>query len=153
MAKKKIEKEILYDGLGFPIILRNVPMVQVRDIWIPDINLNFFQKIVLLALAHHPTNLTGNQIRFARIWSGLTQTKFGKLFGVTHPAVINWEKSGNKGTKMNLSTQRDLRLWLLDQILTRDDDFRRAFKIIHESTYSNKIFPVEVDVPTGLVAI
>jgi hypothetical protein len=48
---------------------------------------------------------------------------------------------------------KNLRLWLLDQILTRDEDFRRAFKIIHETNYSSKIYPVEVDASTGLVAI
>lgn len=153
MKKQKIEKEIIYDGLGFPIVLRNVPMIELRGVWSPDIDLNILQKVVLLALAHHPANLTGNQIRFIRTWLGLTQSEFGKLFGLTHPAIVKWEKSKNNASKMNITTQRDLRLWLLDQLLTRDEDFRKAFKIIHKTKYISKIDLLEFDVPIDLVAV
>ena len=153
MKKQKVEKEIIYEGLGFPVILRNVPMIELRGVWTLDVNLNILQKVALLALAHHPSDLTGNQIRYIRNWLGLTQTEFGKLFGVTHPAVVKWEKTGNKGSKMSLTTQRDLRLWLLDQLLTKDDDFRRAFKIVHMTDYSDPIKPLEFDVPTDLVPV
>jgi hypothetical protein len=153
MKKQKVEKEIFYEGLGFPIILRNAPMIELRGVWTLDIDLNILQKIALLALAHHPSDLTGNQIHFIRNWLGLTQTEFGKLFCVTHPAVVKWEKAGNKRAKINLTTQRDLRLWLLDQLLTKDDDFRKAFKIVHMTDYSHGIEPLEFDVPTDLVAV
>ena len=153
MKKHEVKKKIVYEGLGFPVILRNVPMIELRGVWTLDVDLNILQKVVLLALAHHSSDITGNQIRFVRNWLGLTQTEFGKLFGVTHPAVVKWEKTGNKGSKMNLTTQRDLRLWLLDQLLTKDDDFRRAFKIVHMADYSHPIEPLEFDVPTDLVAV
>lgn len=153
MKKQKIIKEITYNGLGFPIILRNVPMIEVRGVWIPDINLNTLQKVVLLALAHNATDLTGNQIRFIRLWLGLTQDKFGKLFGITHPAVVKWEKTKNKACKMTLTTQRDLRLYLLDQLLSRDDDFRKAYKIVHKTEFTNKIDLLKFDVPIDLVAV
>lgn len=153
MANHKIEKEIVYTGLGFPVVLRNVPMIELRGVWTPDINLNHLQKVVLLALAHHPTDLTGNQIHFIRTWLGLTQSEFGKLFGITHPAVVKWEKTENKASKMTLTTQRDLRLWLLDQLLIQDADFRKAFKIVHMTEYTGKIHPLEFDVPIDLVAV
>lgn len=75
-----------------------------------DVDLNLLQKVVLLTLAHHPSEITGNQIRFVRNGLGLTQTELGKLFGVTHPAVVKWEKTSDKGSKMNLTTQRNLKL-------------------------------------------
>lgn len=153
MKKQKIEKEIIYEGLGFPIILRHVPMVELRGIWTPDIDLNVLQKVVLLALAHHPVDLTGNQIRFIRTWLGLTQAEFGNLYGVTHVAIVKWEKTCNTPAKMNLSTQRDLRLYLLDQLLAKDEDFRMAFKIIHTTLYTAKIDPLVFDVPIDLAAI
>ena len=153
MKRQKVEKEVVYKGLGFPVILRNVPMIELRGVWTLDINLNNLQKVVLLALAHKPSDLTGHQIRFIRTWLGLTQLQFGKLFGVTHAAIVKWEKAGNKGSKMNLTTQRDLRLLLLDQLLAKDDDFRQAFKIIHMTEYTERIQPLEFDVPTDLVAV
>jgi len=153
MKKQKVQKEFIYEGLGFPVILHNVPMREIRGIWTLDINLNVLQKVVLLALAHHPSDLTGNQVRFIRNWLNLTQSEFGKLFAVTHPAVVKWEKAENKGSKINVTTQRDLRLWLLDQLLAKDDDFRKAFKILHMTDYSGLIEPLEFDVPTALVAV
>lgn len=153
MKKQKIEKEIIYEGLGFPIVLHNVPMVEIRGFWTIDVDLNTLQKVVLLALAHHPSELTGNQVRFIRNWLCLTQSEFGKLFGVTHVAVVKWEKAENKGSKMGLTTQRDLRLWLLDHLLTKDDEFRRAFKIIHMNDYSQPVQPLKFDIATDLVAV
>lgn len=153
MTKQKIEKEYVYEGLGFPIILKNVSMIELRGIWTPDINLNVLQKIVLLALAHHPADLTGNQIRFIRLWLQLTQVEFGKLLGITHPAIVKWEKSENKTAKMNLTSQRDIRLLLLDKLLTRDDDFRKAFRTVHITKFSTKTTPLEFDAPKDLVAV
>jgi len=153
MKKQKIEKEIIYEGLGFPIVLINVSMVELRGIWTPNIDLNVLQKVVLLSLAHYPADLTGNQIHFIRTWLSLTQSDFGKLFGVTHPAIVKWEKTGNTVSKMNLSTQRDLRLYLLDQLLVRDEDFRKAYKIIHKTEYTSKIDLLKFDVPIDLVAV
>lgn len=54
---------------------------------------------------------------------------------------------------MNLTTQRDLRLLLLDRLLTRDDDFRRAFKIVHITKFTSTIQLLEFDVPIDLVAV
>lgn len=153
MSKRKIEKEFIYEGLGFPIVLKNVPMIELRGVWALDLDLNVLQKAVLLALAHHPTDLTGNQVRYIRAWLNLTQVEFGKLFGVTHPAVVKWERAGDKAAKINLTTQRDLRLLLLDKLLSRDDDFRRAFRIVHVTSFSGEINTLEFDVPIDLVAI
>ncbi len=153
MSKQKIEPEFIYHEFGFPIILRQVPMIELRGVWTPDIDFNVLQKVVLLALSHHPVDLTGNQIHFIRMWLGLTQIEFGKLFGVTHPAVVKWEKTENKSSKISLSTQRDLRLFLLDQLLIKDEDFRKAFKTVHITKYTSTIRYLEIDVPTDLIAI
>ena len=154
MTKQKIEKEFIYQGLGFPVVLKNVPMVQLHGVWTPDLDYNTLQKVVLVALAHHPADLTGNQIHFIRVWLGLTQIQFGKLLGVTHPAVVKWEKTKNKPSKISLSTQRELRLYLLDHLLSKDEDFRKAFKIIISVTkYKSIARALEVDVPTDLIAV
>lgn len=146
MTKQKIQEEFVYEGLGFPIILKNVPMIFIRDSWVLDINLNTFQKVVLLGLAFHKYLLSGNQIRFIRLWLGLTQTEFGKLLGVTHPAVVKWEKSGNEPSKMTLAIERDLRFRILDRILCEDKIFRKAFRDIFERRFSSNMQPLHFDV-------
>ncbi|KKL65911.1 hypothetical protein LCGC14_2150220, partial [marine sediment metagenome] len=59
----------------------------------------------------------------------------------------------NSVAKINLTTQRDIRLWVLDQLLTRDEDFRKAFKIVHKTQYTTKIDLIKFDVPIDLVAV
>ena len=153
MKKHKIEKEFEYLGLGFPITLKNIPMIEIRGVWTPDIDLNILQKVVVLDLAHRSSELTGNQIRFIRQWLGFTQTEFGKLLGVTHPAVVKWEKSGDKFAKVSLPTQRDLRLLILDQLLMKDEDFRQAFRVIHNLKFTQSNQSLVFDAPIDLVAI
>ena len=36
--RQKIQKNLLFETLGFPIILTNVPMVEIRGEWAPDKN-------------------------------------------------------------------------------------------------------------------
>lgn len=151
--RTKTEKTFIYEGLGFPIILHNAPLREIRGVWTLDVDLNQLQKVILLSLAHHPSDLTGDQIFFIRNWLELTQKQFGELLGVTHPAVVKWEKQRERPTKINLATQRDLRLLLLDRLLSRDKDFRQAFRLVHSKTYLNRIQHLELDVSTDLVAI
>ncbi len=153
MTKRKIEEEFIYEELGFPLVLRNVPMIELRGQVALDVDLNLLQRVVLLTLAHYSAALTGNHIRFIRLWLQLTLEEFGELFGVTHAAVLKWEKSKNRSSKMSLTTERDLRLLLLDRLLTRDDDFRKAFKTVHQSKISGKVTPIVIDVPVDLVAV
>ena len=63
MAKTKKET-FIWEDLGFPIRLVNVPMKQVFGEWVLDINLQHFQKVVLHMLATKSTPLTGGELRF-----------------------------------------------------------------------------------------
>ena len=49
--------------------------------------------------------------------------------------------------------QRDMRLLLLDKLLTHDNDFRNAFRIVHETEFSSKTTLLEFDAPIDLVAV
>ncbi|MCB1135269.1 MAG: helix-turn-helix domain-containing protein, partial [Chlamydiia bacterium] len=125
---------------------------ELRGVWALDVDLNALQRVVLLGLARHPFDMTGSQVRFVRNWLGLTQTEFGKRLGVTHPAVVKWEKMGDEGSRMNLSTQRELRLWILDQLLAKDDDFRREFRVIHSMDYAHSTELLKFDISSVLAA-
>ena len=99
MEKKRVKK-FKYEGLGFPVDLLDVPMIKVRDVWTPDIDFNELQKAVLLELCDMSLPLTGNQVHFIRTYFEMTLDAFGKHFGVTHAAVINWEKAKNRAAKI-----------------------------------------------------
>ena len=66
MARERTRKRFVDEGFGFPVVLRNVPMVTVRSIWTPRINYNKLTRDVALALARKPARLTGHEIRFIR---------------------------------------------------------------------------------------
>ena len=127
--KKKIAKKFKYEGLGFPIHLLNVPLRNIRGVVVPDINYNDLQKIVLEELTRKSSPLTGNQVRFIRQYLGLNLTAFAKHFGVTHPAVLKWEKTKNKTAKITPSTELYIRLYILEFLKVNNEIFRNTFNI------------------------
>lgn len=125
---KEIKKEtFLWEGLGFPIRLVNVPMRKVFGEWVLDINLADFQKVVLLTLAKKPIPLSGPELRFIIDYLKMSTREFAHLFGVTHAAVLKWE---NEKSRMNPSTEVCLRLYLLNYLKVADKEFRRLYLTI-----------------------
>jgi len=127
METKKV-KRFVYEGLGFPIALVNVSVVKKRGVWTPAVNYSKLQKEVLLALVHKTVALTGNEIHFIRTHFEMTLESFGKNFGVTHVAVLTWEKMNNKPAKINPATELCIRLFILDKLHTSNQIFRKVFR-------------------------
>ncbi len=86
------------------------------------------QKEVILALSHKPVALTGYEVHFIRTYFELTLENFGKQFGVTHVAVLTWEKMKNKPAKINLITELCLRLFILEKLGINNQIFRETFR-------------------------
>jgi hypothetical protein len=112
MTERRIQKEFVDRGFGFPIRLRNVPMVKVRGVWTPDLNYEELADAVIKALCFKPVRLTGNEVRFIRLQSQMTLQDFAARFSVTHPSVMKWEKQADEPTKMGWSTEKDIRLFV-----------------------------------------
>ena len=87
MSDKKLQKEYVDHGFGFPIRLRNVPMVKVRRTWTPDLNYEALAVAVLKALCFKPVRLTGNEIRFIRLNATMTLQKLH--VAKVHNSIIN----------------------------------------------------------------
>lgn len=133
--KKKIAAQFEYDGLGFPIMLLNFPLVEVRGVQVPDIDYNQLQRNVLLALCRKPLPFTGNEVRFIRQYLQMTYTEFAKRFGVTHASVIHWEKSKNSFAKIIPTTELCIRLCILDVLHAKDKLFRETFRNFNYSEF------------------
>lgn len=112
---RRIQKSYTDYGFGFPIVLMDVPMVKIRNIWTPDIDYNLLQTGALQALAFKPARLSGNEVKFIRHSFEMTLKEFAKRFDVSHPAVLKWEKQAGKPTKMSWSLEKDIRLFVIDQ--------------------------------------
>ena len=154
MKKTKFEQEFVYYGLGFPVVLSNVPMIEIRGSWTPDIDYNLLQSVVLLSLSHKTSTLTGAELSFIRKYFRLTLKQFGKLFGVSHAAVVKWEKAKQQSAKVQLTTEREIRLFILDKILAKSSEFRHAYRKLIEQEFKLKASkPIQVDAQTDLAAI
>ena len=108
--ERKIQKSYIYEGLGFPVKLINVPMRKFRGEYLLDVNLNELQKVVLLMLCYKKTPLTGNEVSFIRKYFFMTSTQFGDELGVSHVAVLKWEKYGDNIALIVPTTEYVIRL-------------------------------------------
>jgi len=137
--QKKIAKKFEYFGLGFPILLLNVPVRQVRGIEVPDIDYNLLQRKVLLKLCEKPFPLTGNEVRFIRQFFELNYSQFANQFGVTHATVIHWEKAQDAFAKITPTTELCIRLYILDVLKVEDTLFRSTFRWFDYSKFQKDI--------------
>jgi DNA-binding transcriptional regulator YiaG len=96
MLKNIKKKTFVYEGLGFPIKLINAPMKKLFGERYLDIDMNKLMLVVFGMLAHKSTALTGDEIRFIRTYLKMTAVEFGKIFDVSHVAVVKWESNENK---------------------------------------------------------
>lgn len=144
MKDQKIDT-FIWEGLGFPIRLINVPMKKVFGEWVLNINLEHFQRIVLHNLAKKPASLKGAEIRFIIDYLKMSTREFAHIFGVTHAAVLKWE---NEKSKMNPCTEICVRLYILNHLKIADKEFRRLYsKITHQNAGNsiNNQSPLEID--------
>lgn len=148
MNDTKIEKRFVYDGFGFELVFLNVPMLKVRGFWTPKLDYNKLARKVALAVARKPSRLTGNEIRFLRHHFEMTSEAFGKRFDVTHPAVLKWESAGKRATAMKWTTEKEIRLFVLDELHVKPKDFMGAYQSLRDEA-PPKPKPIEMDVATA----
>jgi DNA-binding transcriptional regulator YiaG len=125
--KHKIEKSYIFEGLGFPVHLTNVPMIEARGEFILDIDFNKLQKAVLLHLCHKKTPLTGSEVKFIRKYFSLTTVDFGLLFGYSHSAILKWENQEDNIARIAPTTEIYLRLYILEFLKKGAEDFKDLY--------------------------
>lgn len=130
--KKKIQKIYQDHGFGFKVTLLNVPLIEVRGEWVPAVDQKDLQERVVEALVLKHSRLTGDEIRFLRLYSGMTLEQFAVRFDVTHPAVLKWERTKNKATGMGWTTEKDIRLFALTILSPKPRDFLFVYEKLVE---------------------
>ncbi|HLD73887.1 MAG TPA: hypothetical protein VJB34_03195 [Bdellovibrionota bacterium] len=132
MKQTKIQKRYMDYSLGFPVVLLNAPMIKVRGQWALHVNYNAYQEIILNLLAYKSAKLTGSEVQFIRKHFQMTMRAFAERFSIKHPAVIKWEKKKDKATKMAWTTEKDIRLFILDKLEKRTAELHKLYKILIE---------------------
>lgn len=125
--KTKKTKTFVFHGLGFPITLVKAPMRKVLGEWVLDVNMEALQLAVLRILVHKPNRLSKGELRFIRKYLSMTTTEFGKIFGVSHVAVLRWEKGQRQLTP---AIEFYIRLYILNHLQAKDKEFRNLYNEI-----------------------
>ncbi|MBF0363880.1 MAG: hypothetical protein HQK49_22870 [Oligoflexia bacterium] len=140
----KIQKIYTDYSLGFPVIILNAPLVKTRGVWALNVNYNKYQDAALILLAHKITRITGNEVQFIRKYFQMTYREFAERFSVKHPAVIKWEKKSDNSTDMAWTTEKDIRLFIIDHISKKAEDLRKLYRALNEEAKS-VVKPIEID--------
>ena len=123
MEKKK--ETYAFTGLGFPVQIIDCPMKKILGEWVIDINLNALQLWVFNELIHKKSPLSGKEMRFMRKFMHLTTEAFGKRLGVSHAAVVKWEKEQAK-----LSAVQEIYIRMVFSELLKNMEINAIFKDI-----------------------
>ena len=126
-TKDRKIKTFIYEGLGVPVKLINAPMKKAAGEWCIDIDMNNLMLVVLQKIIHKPVALTGKELRYIRTYLEMTKTAFGKIFGVSHVAVLKWEDEQNR---ISPALELCLRLYVLNHLHAKDKDFRALYNDI-----------------------
>ncbi len=145
----KVKRRHTDYGFGFPVVLLNVEMKEVRGHWTPTVNYKQLASNVLLQLCQKESRLTGCELRFIRQHFGMTLQAFAGRFSVTHAAVIKWEKSEKNSTSMNWATEKDVRLFVLTKLSPRPNELMSLYGFLEQEMPSE---PTQIEVDAAKLA-
>ncbi len=145
--EEKIEKVYQTSALGFPVIIHNVKYRKINDKWCPLIKWNRLMDMAIIALITKPSRLTGGEIKFIRTYFNLSYRAFAEKFEITATAVQKWEKKRNRQTDMRLTAERNVRLFILNELfpthIKDNDRFRKLVTIILTEHFNDERKPLE----------
>lgn len=120
-------KKLVYNGLGFPIILKGVKTFHFRGETLPEINHRELEDMVFKALLRYPAHLSGAHLAFIRGYMKLSQKKFATILGLgAHATISGWESKKLNTTGMPATTEVVIRLLMADFI--GDSTFASHFR-------------------------
>ena len=109
--------DVLYMELGFPVLLVNPRMVEVRGERVPDVNLRVRQEAVFALLVVKPGRLTGAEVRFIRKHLRMRQADLASTLNMAnHSVVSQWESREDDPAGMDYNTEVLLRVWMAAKI-------------------------------------
>lgn len=146
MESKTFSEEYIYKGLGFPICIRNPQFSKVRGELVFKVDIEKISKIAFKLLAIKPSRLTGDEIKFVRIYLNLSRTAFGGIFKLSHTAVSKWEKVGEEFAPISPSQEIVLRLSMIDRLDITGKDFYIHFKQVEQSVFNSSEELIQVAV-------
>ena len=113
------KKSMIFKGLGFPVVLLNVPRKKIRGEEIVDINYKVLSDNVFKALIEKPARLSGAEIKFIRHHMKKNQEEFAELIHVERSTISVWEKKDLNVTGMDAHVEAFIRLKMAAHTISR----------------------------------
>jgi transcriptional regulator with XRE-family HTH domain len=127
MTNVKKQKHYIYNGLGFPILLKEAEFRKVGGKWLLKIDVEKVSDQVIKALPTKSAGLTGAEIRFIRTYFDLSKRALASELNVSHTAVNKWEDAEQEKAKIDPHVEITLRAFIKIR-LHEDKDFSNFFK-------------------------
>jgi len=131
MSNTKKQKNYLYHGLGFPILLEEAEFRNVGGKWLLKVNVQEIADAIIRLLPTKPMGLTGAEVRFIRTYFNLSKRGFAKELNVSHTAVNKWEDTDGHRAKIDPHVEIALRSFIKIK-LQEEDDFSDFYKEMME---------------------
>lgn len=130
LGEKKRLKRLVDHSLGLEVVIVNAPVVRVRGEWTLNVNRNVYREVVLRHLVREPRRMTGDQVAFVRKFFGMTSRAFAGRLGVKHTAVLKWESRKEQPTDMAWTTEKEIRMSILDTVEKSATRFREIWRAL-----------------------
>ncbi len=115
--KAKKAKNFVYEGLGFPIIFKEVAVKELLGELVPDVNHRHLQDEAFQALLTARFKLSGAHLNFIRHYMGLKQDEFARRLGLGgHSMISKWEKKKSAATGMTSAMEAGVRMLMCEYL-------------------------------------
>lgn len=93
MKKRTVHYAIC--GLNY-VYLRDVPIRQTAHGEVIDIKVSLIERDIAGEIVRQGIPIRGAEVQFLRKSLGLSMDRFGKLLGISAPAILKWERARTK---------------------------------------------------------
>lgn len=149
---KELVEEYTYTGLGFPIILTDVLIVEDRGYEYPLINHKEIMSRVACSLVLSSQKLDGARLKFIRRFMNKSLDQFAEIIGDTVKSTVHsWEKNKAKVCPMTDLQLKRVRLSLKTELVA---EISKKFDLamINDIVDEEKIAPLDIE-KNSLIAV
>ncbi len=113
---KNVVADYIYEGLGFPVKLKQVEMILIQNELHPLVDVRKVAAQALQALLTQKETYTGDQIAFVRVCFSLTQKQLAKLVNEPVKSVQAWEQAQEKPAAISAASDNLLKKYMHQEL-------------------------------------
>ncbi len=116
----KIKKTYIFSGFGFDVLLHNIVVKEVHGEEYPEINMNEIKLLTAKELLKSRESLTGKKLKFLRTFLKISYQTLSGIIDVPASTLRLWEEKGDEVTGLRVPQERQVRFYVIEQILNME---------------------------------